>query len=407
MLTKDLARFKVRDGIVLPGWLRVDRAHNINRAGQLIDVMDRLVGGTRGELEEALRTETDTSRDFRVRRGLAHLLLNRATFDMATTLPPTDVRQFVFERAAQAHPISNESRAVVLAAAAAHFGVAIDDIEHALYADLDQHQRYTSYQSMSSEELLHRYNVALAQAILLRCSDVHIALRDPTPKRLRQLFRYLKFYRLLYRPEADPGGNDGLEKDYRIVVDGPLSIVNQSTRYGLSLAQFLPALLLCEDWSLTATVQAKKRSPRGLFQLDSALGLASHYPNTGMWIADEERALFDRLVALASPWRVEEGSEWVDLAGYDAFVPDWVIRDPETGRFVYVEIIWRWRRRSLEKRWKLLQEHGPANMVLAVCRNGRADLDALPVWQGRIHTFAQIPNARSILKLTRESMNAP
>ena len=406
MLTKDLVRFKVQDGVVVPGWLRVDRTSNKNRANCLIDVMDRLVNATRGELEEALRMETDVSRDFRVRRGLAHLLLNRATFDMATALSPTDVRQFVFERAVQSHPVSNESRAVVLGAAADQFGVAIDDIEHALYADLDRYQRYTSYQSMSSEKLLHRYNVALAQAILLRCSDVHITLRDPTSKRLRQLFRYLKFYRLLYRPQVDSGGSDGSETTYRIVVDGPLSIVNQSTRYGLSLAQFLPALLLCEDWSLTATVQAKKRSPRGLLQLDSAMGLASHYPNTGMWIADEERALFARLVELATPWRVEEGSEWVDLAGHDAFIPDWVIRDPETGRFVYVEIIWRWRRRSLEKRWKLLQQHGPANLVLAVCRNGRADLDALPSWQGRIHTFAQIPNARSILKLTRESINA-
>ena len=129
MLTKDLVRFKVQDGVVVPGWLRVDRTSNQNRANCLIDVMDRLVGATRGELEEALRVETDVSRDFRVRRGLAHLLLNRATFDMATALSPPDVRQFVFERAVQAHPVSNESRAVVLGAAADQFGVAIDDID--------------------------------------------------------------------------------------------------------------------------------------------------------------------------------------------------------------------------------------------------------------------------------------
>ena len=48
---------------------------------------------------------------------------------------------------------------------------------------------------------LDRYNVALAQAVLLRSTRVRVAFRGEPPQRYRQLLRAVKFHRLICEVE--------------------------------------------------------------------------------------------------------------------------------------------------------------------------------------------------------------
>jgi hypothetical protein len=398
VLTSDLVRLKVRSGVVQPGW--VDRSSNrlLEIAQRLIELFHQHEGRSRGELDEALKLETGTSRDFRFRRGLAKLLLDRTDIAVASPLPPKEMRETVFEMAAAQHPLSQTSRALILEQAAALYETTTQVIEDTLYADLAVNERVGACKAITSEGLLDRYNVALAQAVVLRSRSLKLHLRHPSPKRLRQLLRMMKFYRLLYAAEKT-------EQGYVLRIDGPTSILTHSTRYGLALANFLPALLLCEEWELTAEYQAKKRARKGTFHLDSSQGLVSHYRDTGTWVAPEEVALHARLKELATPWEVLAGGTVVSLAGEDTLVPDFVLRDPDTGAEALLEIVWRWRASSLKKRWRALRKAGLKHLVLAVSTS--ANSDKMPKLSGPVHVFKATPNARSLIKLAKEAARKP
>ncbi len=402
MLTSDLVRINVRGGDAIPGYLTVDE-RNIERAQRIIDLIAGHEGRTKGELDAALKLETGQGRDFRVLRGLAKLVLDKTDMSVSSTLEPRDVRLLVFELATAQHPVSLSQRAAVLADAARQFESTAEDVEAALYADLASNQRVGACRFKSGEKLAHRYNVALAQAAVLKSRWLRIDLVDPPVKRLRQLLRYLKFHRLMYTAQPlDRDGATGLT----FKVDGPVSLLKHSSRYGLALANFLPALLLCERWQLSADYQRKKRTRKAVFTLDPTQGLVSHYKDTGTWVAQEEQALIKRLQEVAAPWIVEESGILIEVdGGRQHLVPDLILRDPDSGAQAYIEVLWQWRRAALKSRWKLLRKKGPKNLVLAVCTTRQQE--ELPELPGPVHHFKGIPSARSLWKLVKAVAAAP
>ena len=397
MLTRDLVRLWVRDGRVHPRFLDPAGEHELAWAERLIGIVRDHVGRTRGELDEALREPTDGERDWRVLRGLTKLLSDRLETAVPEGLEPPLVRARVFECAAALQPLGPEARAEVMAAVAAELSSTPEAVEDALYGDLAQNQRVVGMKPITPDGLVQRYNVALVQAALLQSTAMTVELDAPSAKRLRQLVRYMKFFRLLFRPEAAP---DGVR---RFVVDGPVSVVHLTGRYGMALANFFPALLLCEQWRLVADYQASPAARPAELRLDSTCGLRSHYRDTGTWTADEETALETRLRELSAGWTVRRCQRVIDLDGRGTLVPDLVVRDPATGRTAYLEIAWRWRRDGLRTRWDLLREAGPPSLVLAVCSAQGADAEALPELPGPVHTFKGVPNARAVWKLLREA----
>ena len=397
MLTKDLLRIDVREGQARCRFLGADSQKQLDRANELIQMVSDHVGRTRGELDETLKQATGQGRDFKVRRGLARLLIKRASVDSTCPIEPSRIRETVFELAAKKHPVSRDDRQHVFDTAAEILDIPARDIERFLYADLAAHQRLTSFDSITAEALIHRYNVALVQGALLRARSLLITIRTPNTKRLRQLMRYLKFYRLLYTAQRQSEGT------YLFKIDGPLSVLKHSSRYGLALANFFPALLLCEQWMLVADYQAAPRKRKGVLQLDSDLGLKSHYRDTGMWTAPEETALLARLNELVDgDWQIIEAAELLDLDGQGAVVPDFVLRNQSTGKTAYIDIVWQWRKAALKTRYLPLEKHKAGNVVLAVCNGKQSEGGVLPKLKVPIHTFKGVPNAKTLLKLAKE-----
>ena len=64
------------------------------------------------------------------------------------------------------------------------------------------------------------------------------------------VLRLVKFYRLLCEVETVAEGV------YKLRLDGPLSLFLSTQKYGLQLALFLPAILLCKDFDLQARSDA-------------------------------------------------------------------------------------------------------------------------------------------------------
>src|SRR5262249_40343638 len=128
-------------------------------------------------------------------------------------------------------------------------GLTAEQFDAGLLADLRSEQRLIRFRDISPEHLLQRYNVALAQAVLLRSTRVHLAVRNEPPQRYRQLLRQVKFHRLIC--EITRTGPDS----YGLHLDGPLSLFSATQKYGLQLALFLPTVLLCKDFELRAELR--------------------------------------------------------------------------------------------------------------------------------------------------------
>src|SRR5262249_2665752 len=130
-------------------------------------------------------------------------------------------------------------------------------VEQGLFADLKSEQRLVRFKDTTAERLLQRYNVALAQAVLLRSTRVHVHIRGEPPQRYRQLLRLVKFHRLVC--EIDNTGPDA----YCLHLDGPLSLFTATQKYGMQLALFLPAVLRCRDFKVQAELRwGAQRKPK-------------------------------------------------------------------------------------------------------------------------------------------------
>jgi uncharacterized protein len=121
---------------------------------------------------------------------------------------------------------------------------------------------------------LQRYNLAQAQGVLYRASQVVLTAYRNDPGEYKLLFRYVKLFGLMAYIEGDA------DHGFTLTIDGPASLFTPSPRYGLALAKLLPALFHVTQWQLTASLVPRERSSpttQGTrFTLEAGCGLVSH-----------------------------------------------------------------------------------------------------------------------------------
>src|SRR5262245_42157715 len=249
MLTGSLVRVRYARQRIVPVYAAVFDAANLALAEQLLHVFRGQDGRTRGELHDDLdATFGDAPGPF-LQQGLAKLLEDRCEFEVVSGHPPEKLRERTFRAAAAARAAGPFDRTTVLAVVASELELSHADVEAGLFADLKSEQRLVRFKDISPDRLLQRYNVALAQAVLLRAVGVVIDVRREPPAKLRRLFRLIKFHRLVCDVESISPDS------YRLKLDGPLSLFTATQKYGLQLALFLPAILSCRDWELKAELR--------------------------------------------------------------------------------------------------------------------------------------------------------
>ncbi|TDP64459.1 DUF790 family protein [Bradymonas sediminis] len=393
MLTSDLLCVKVskktvegkksKVAFVEPEYLDVGASEALQRAEELVSIFERHLGdaeqNTRGALEESLADLVGHGTDFVIWRGLAKLLLDRSEFETVSSIDPDEIRRHVFEASAELGPVTSESvRQKVLAQAGATLKVAPDEVEHGLYADLEARQRLTSFKTIDPQALLHRYNLALAQAVLYKATRLVVEFGDLDSNQLRYLFQMLKFHRLMHRFERKKGG-------YRLEIDGPASLFSKSRKYGLQMAVFLPALLVLDRWELCAELDWKgggksKGSTPYRFLLSHTDGLVSDRRVTGQWVAEEERYFEDRFAEADTEWKLARQGSIVELGDNQVIIPDYRLTHPD-GREVLLEVVGFWRLDYLERRIDLLAKSKKVPLVLVVSerlKTGRGKLAKVP-----------------------------
>ncbi len=400
MLSGNLVRVAVSKQRVIPRYLPRESQQWLEVAESLLLIFREGVGRTRGEIETEIDELVGEGLATLAHRGLAKILEDRAEFEVVAEVLPETLREKVFSAAAehrrglrlQGHrrPFNRDA---ILARVAGALGLAPETVAASLFADLKDENRLLKFEDLSAQRLVDRYNVALAQAVLLRSVLVRAEVRGEKPARYRQLFRQLKFHRLLYRVEGD------MNEGYVFQIDGPLSLFSATNRYGLQMALYLPTLLHCQDFRLDAELRwGPKREPK-TFHLESSDGLVSHAADTGTYVPPEIAAFVDRFRQVAPAWEVSEATEIVELGREGVWVPDYKFVHRSTGLDVYAEVLGFWKRSSLERLLRLLPKHGPPRYVLAISDRLKVDEEALEELSGPVLRFKEIPNSPELAAL--------
>lgn len=393
MLTSDLVRGTTRKGDLHLKWVDPTNAEARMLATLLLDAFREHEGHQAAELDEAIADIAAGARDALLVRGLAKLLWDLTPVEARSRLEATVIREAVFGLAAEHWPVRAvasdgsegsgthapgavvdgfHDRAEVVAAAALALGLTPTEVEDGLYADRPGEQWVGTLPVASPDDVLCTYNLALAQAALLKASVVEVELPELEPKRARALLRELKFRRLLAAVRADEGV-------YRLTLDGPLSLFKQTSRYGVQLAQFLPALARCPRWRLRATVRWGRGKGRDvLLTLDQSAPIVlstqrqAAWHDRATWQSAEEDVFIASFAELDTRWKLVPEATLIDLGGDDVWVPDYRLEHPD-GRVAHLEIVWAWRRQTFEARLGRLAKAGPRGIVIAWAERGRAD----------------------------------
>jgi predicted nuclease of restriction endonuclease-like RecB superfamily len=408
MLTGKMVSVRyVRDRII-PRYLDVGDPAWCEAAERLLALFRGQQGRTRGELEEDQSELFGDDPSQVVHQGLAKLLEDRCEFEVVSGHPPEAIRAVVFRTAAEqrknalgvaADPsasLASFDRDAVLQQAAKELTLTPEVVEKGLFADLKSEQRLVHFKDISAERLLQRYNVALAQAVLLRCTGLHVTIRNEPPQRYRQLLRRVKFHRLICEME-----NIG-ENSYRLHLDGPLSLFSATQKYGLQLALFLPAVLLCRDFEVRAELRwGPQRKPK-TFLVAPGDGLVSHSADTGTYVPPELAMFVELFRKRIADWDIVEETEVFPLGSAGFWVPDFRLIQRSTGRRVLFEVLGFWRRSSAEQHLARLRQHVTEPFLLAVSDQlhiEEAELEALPA---EIHRFRNMPLPDEVARLAAE-----
>jgi predicted nuclease of restriction endonuclease-like RecB superfamily len=404
MLTGNLVRVRDTRGRVIPLYLRRDDPYWLEMAESLLVVFREGIGQTRGALGDEIETLIGEGVQTLAHRGLAKVLEDRAEFEVVADVAPETVRAEVFAAAAAARrnlrqaPLEHGHRPPfhrepILADVGRKLGIEPTQIEAALFADLKDENRMIAFDDLSAQRLVDRYNVALAQAVLLRAVEVRVEIRGETPARYRQLFRALKFHRLLYRVQGS------MAEGYALQLDGPLSLFAATNRYGVQMANFLPSLLLCRDYRLDAELRwGPRREPRH-FHLERGDELVSHAPDVGTHTPAEIEAFLQRFRQVAPAWDFSPVTDILELGTQGVWIPDYRFVHRATGLDVFVEILGFWKGSSLSRLLELLPRFGPPRFVLAISDRLKVDEEALEELPGGVLRFKEIPSAPELAAL--------
>ncbi|MCP4805002.1 MAG: DUF790 family protein [Proteobacteria bacterium] len=386
MLTGDLVRVRnTKDGLK-PGFVKHDD-RILGRATELLDLYLRGVdqGLTRQELAAEVGELVGDATDHKIWRGMAKLLGDKSEFVTDAPMPPGELRERLFTLCGKAP--SRAHAAEVYAQVAQELDSTPEDLRRLLFADRKEEQQIAKVGVPDAPWLVHRYNVSLVQSCLIKATQVTVRVQKPTPARLRQLFRHVRFHQLMYRVRPI---DDGVE----LVLDGPASLLRLNTRYGMALANWFPALLLQKHWTLEAEVRWTKRRLRKSLALDSSLGLTSHYKDRGAWRSKTEEWFVERFEALDTDWEIAAPAV-LDLGGEGVICPSFTFKNGH--RVAHLEVVGFWRKDWLARRLKLIEAHGPGNLILAVSTKMEGAKQGLGKFGGRVVTFKSVVPAKDVV----------
>jgi predicted nuclease of restriction endonuclease-like RecB superfamily len=364
MLTSEQSIVEYKDGRAVPDRLtQKTHRHYVAHAERMLAVYRAGIGQQRRTLHRQIEAIFADEPDCPVRRiqAFCKLLDDASVFQDDPGGRAAKLRLDVFTRAAALHPLvrdpdqlfeHEESR--VKAQLAGALGTSWDQIEQALYADVMAFQQLEEFPGYpDAGAFLSRYNVAQLQACLYRSESMTVTASGD----LKTIVRYAKLARLLHEiVRLGPSR-------YRITFSGPASVLRETRRYGVNFARFLPALLACRGWEMTAVLHTPWKTCATLV-VSARDRFRSHLPAPEEFDSALEEGLARKFGPVRDGWTlVREGEILHDRQ--TTFIPDFTFRH-EDGTQVLLEIVGFWTPQYLAQKRETLRRFRRHKVLLAV-----------------------------------------
>ena len=334
------------------------------------------MGDVREKLEDSTKRVLDAfPGNAIVGRGLEKLLLDRTEFDTEAKTELSKFREKIFSCSSTLLRGRGEVglRGIEVGggvcleeyrkAVAQDIGISTIELGRQLYGDLPPFQQVLSFRKMSAEGLLHRYNCAQIQGLLLRCEAMTIRLPESGAAKLRQLLKYLRFNKLL----CSISSIRDHEKSLLLEIDGPLSMFVNTQKYGFNLANLFPAILHQPSWQLDAEVRMRKNQLHSL-HLDQTCGIRSHYRQFLSYVPEEIHLLSQQLAKKIPAWELTSSAGYLKLTGESVCFPDYLLTH-SSGKKVAMELFHTWHAAPLQERLQQLDAQNHAPLLLGVNRS--------------------------------------
>lgn len=393
MLTVDLVRATCRAGqLHVTPLTGKQRARAAELAATYLSIASAQVGNAQHELDDAFASVEVAAREIKLSAGLIKLIEDGCEFEAESAIEPRQLRSDVFSLAAATRRSLGADqrfdRAAILARAAEPHGLGPDRLEHALYSDLKSQHRLTRAPELTPEALLERYDLAQLQAVLLRAVKITAHVACGTPAAYRDLFRKLKFRRLMFQISPGPAGT------YRIDIDGPYSLFDSVTKYGLQLALMLPTLLAAERIAIQAELRWGKTKAPTRFNLERQGATAPIEPAR---LPDEVAALLEQFQTSRDGWTAQAADAVFDLPGVGICVPDLRFTH-RSGAQVFLEVLGYWSRDAVWQRVELVQKGLAAKVLFAASERLRVSEQVLADHpSGALYVYKSSLSAKAVL----------
>ncbi|NMA47883.1 MAG: DUF790 family protein [Lentisphaerae bacterium] len=414
MLTKDLIRCRIERGRLKPQFVPVDDPEALALAGDLLEPYRLPDGPRRCDIDEMTDPICKGARDVIFAKGLKKILDDQADFAAGDDYDYPAARRRLFAHAAQLlrspERLTEDEYRRRLALVAAGEPLLT---EERLYADLPENERLRAFRNLTARQLLERYNCGLVQGLLLRASAMEIGVDARDASKLRRLFKYLKFFRLLCRLYGDVAATDdtaaaGADALLQVRIEGPASIVTESKRYGLQLACFFPAVCALARWRLRADVEWKGRTRE--LVLDESSGLVNHYHNFTAYVPDEIKLFHRHFADTVSAWTIVTHTPFLAGPGNELIFPDLSFANSD-GELMHLELFHRWHAGPLRERLDFLRRQPTLPLLLGVdrslCRKSSAletELTTDPAFVDRVFLFRDYPTVERTRKCLEKAL---
>jgi len=364
MLTSEQSIVEFKTGRAIPDRLtQSTHRHYMEYAEKMLHVYRNGIGQQRRRLHHQIESLFTDEADCPVRRiqAFCKLLDDKSTFQSDTKGKAAKLRLRIFAEAGRFHPLVKHADRLfehdekrIKAQLADKLSLPWDQIEQSLYSDVIAFQRLQQFDGFpNASALLSRYNVAQLQACLYKAENMIVSATDD----FKTILRYAKLAHLLHDiVRLGPS-------KYRITFSGPASVLRETRAYGVNFAKFLPALLACKGWKMTASVKTPWNQPAKLILSDKD-GFTSHLPSPDEFDSALEASLSKKFGSERDGWQLIREGE-ILYHHQKTFVPDFTFRH-EDGTEVLLEIVGFWTPEYLAHRRNTLQQFRHHKILIAV-----------------------------------------
>jgi len=398
MLTADLVDARRKDGELLLRTLDADgKAEALAIATALLEEARALVGRRRDEVDEAWDAATSEAKRPKLAAGLKKLAADACSFEASSELDPIALRRTLFSSAAKARREGTFDRAALDASVGTP-----EIVERTLFSDLKSEHVLQEAPTVNAAALVEQWELGQAQAVLLTAVRVTCEIASSSAGLVRAFFAKLKFHQLLFTAERTASG-------WTIVIDGPYSMFDAVTKYGLRLALVLGALRPLARWTLTADIRTGTQRDPLVFRLTSS----SERETTAIdepHLTDDVRELVKGITAQKGPWRAKPADAILDVPGLGVCIPDLALTKKGSKDVVYVEVLGYWSRDAVWKRVELAESGAlGAKVIFAVSSRLRVSAEVLDseapaslyVYKGKMSPRAVIAHAELLANAAR------